>query len=255
MLGLQGKNAIVTGASRGIGEAIARSLVDLGVSVVCIGRNFPAEWGSQFSHPEKALKMVGDVSDPKTSEIALKLCLETFGSIDILVNNAGIVLNTSILDLNVDDWDKLMDTNVKSFVYFCKAVAPEMVKQKRSGRIVNISSVAASFFEAGLLGYSTTKGAIISFTRGLAIDLAPYNITVNAVAPGWVNTQMGAGSLPKEKLDIVLEHIPLRRVASTDEIAGSVVFLCSELSRYMTGQTITVDGGQTTDGTVKGIQY
>jgi len=255
MLGLNGKNAIVTGASRGIGEAVARSLVDLGVSVVGVGRTFPAEWQNHFSQPDKVVKLVGDVSDPKTSESALKVCLDKFGSVDILVNNAGIVIATSILDLNIEDWDKQMDTNLKSFVYFCREVAPEMVKQKRGGRIVNISSVAANFFESGLLAYSTTKGAIISLTRGLSIDLAPHNITVNAVAPGWVDTQMGYGSIPKEKQGIVLERIPLRRAASTDEIAGSVVFLCSDLSRYMTGQTITVDGGQTTDGTINGIQY
>jgi 3-oxoacyl-[acyl-carrier protein] reductase len=255
MLGLRGKNAIITGASRGIGEAVVRSLVDLGVGVVGVGRTFPFQWNEQFSQPEKAVKVVGDVSDPKTAESALKMCLDKFGSIEILINNAGIVINTGILDLNLEDWDKQMDTNVKSFVYFCRVVAPEMVKQKRGGRIVNISSVAANFFESGLLAYSTTKGAIISLTRGLSIDLAPHNITVNAVAPGWVDTQMGFGSLPKEKHGAVLERIPLRHAASTDEIAGTVVFLCSDLSRYMTGQTITVDGGQTTDGTIKGVQY
>ena len=169
MLGLKGKNAIVTGASRGIGEAVARSLVDLGVGVVGVGRTFPPAWDGQFSQPEKAVKVVGDVSDPETAESALKMCLDKFGSVEILVNNAGIVINTGILDLNMEDWDRQMDTNLKSFVYFCRAVAPQMVKQKSGGRIVNISSVAASFFESGLLAYSTTKGAIISLTRGLSI--------------------------------------------------------------------------------------
>ena len=114
-----------------------------------MGRSFPAGWDGQFSQPEKAVKFVGDVSDPRTAESALKICLDKFGSIEILVNNAGIVINTGILDLNMEDWDKQMDTNLKSFVYFCRAVAPEMVKQKRGGRIVNISSVAAASSNPG----------------------------------------------------------------------------------------------------------
>ena len=191
---------------------------------------------------------------PELTDDALKSSLDKFGSVEILVNNAGVVINTGILDMKMADWDRQMDTNVKSFIHFCRAVTPEMVK-KKSGRIVNISSVAANFFESGLLAYSTTKGAINSMTKGLAIDLAQYNVTVNAVAPGWVDTQMGFGSVPTDKRGVVLEHIPLGHAASTDEIAGAVVFLCSDLSRYMTGQTIIVDGGQTTDGTIKGIQY
>jgi 3-oxoacyl-[acyl-carrier protein] reductase len=254
LLGLEGKNAIVTGASRGIGEAIARRLVSAGVCVVGVGRTFPATWESQFQDAKKISQLVGDVTDPGTAEKALKSCLDKFGGIDILVNNAGIVISTGILNLNLEDWDKLIDTNLKSFVYFSRTVAPELVKRK-GGRIVNISSVASDFYESGLLGYTTTKGAINSFTKGLAVDLAPYNITVNSVAPGWVNTLMGAGSLPKDKLKPVLERIPLGRVASTDEIADVVVFLCSDLSRYMTGQTVIVDGGETIEGTIKGVQY
>jgi NAD(P)-dependent dehydrogenase (short-subunit alcohol dehydrogenase family) len=155
----------------------------------------------------------------------------------------------------MDDWNKLMDTNLKGYLYFCKEVAPEMVKQKRGGSIVNISSVAATLIEAGLLAYATTKGAIISFTKGLAIDLAPHGITANAIAPGWVRTQMGAAQFSDKQLSVVNERIPLGRIASTDEIAGSAVFLCSGLSRYITGQVITVDGGETCEGTIKGIEY
>jgi 3-oxoacyl-[acyl-carrier protein] reductase len=171
------------------------------------------------------------------------------------VNNAGIVINTNVLNLNLGDWDKMVETNLKGFVYFAKSVAPELVKRRKGGRIVNVSSVAAEFYESGLLAYTTTKGAINSFTKGLAVDLAPYNIIVNAIAPGWVNTLMGAGSMSKEKLQPVLERIPLGHIASTDEIADVVVFLCSNLSRYVTGQTLVADGGETVEGTIKGIQY
>lgn len=255
MLGLEGKSAIVTGASRGIGEAIASALVGLDVNVVGVGRTFPNDWETRFQNPERVSRLVGDVSDPNTAENALSKCLDKFGDINILVNNAGIVINTGILNLNLEDWDKIIDTNLKSFVYFTRSVATELVKRKRGGRVVNVSSVAAEFYESGLLAYSTTKGAINSFTKGLAVDLAPHNITVNAVAPGWVNTLMGAGSISKEKLEPVLERIPLGHVASTDEIADVVVFLCSSLSRYVTGQVVIVDGGETVEGTIKGIQY
>jgi len=256
VLGLKGKSAIVTGASRGIGEAIARALVRLCVNVVGVGRTFPANWEAQFQQNSKnVIRLVGDVSNPATAESALKTCIDRFGDIDLLVNNVGIVISTNILNLNLEDWDKLIETNLKSFVYFSRAIATELVNRKKGGRIVNVSSVAADFVEAGLLTYSTTKGAINSLTKGLAIDLAPHNITVNAIAPGWVNTSMGAGSLSHEKLKPVVERIPLGRIASTDEIADVVVFLCSNLSRYVTGQVVIADGGETIEGTIKGIQY
>jgi NAD(P)-dependent dehydrogenase (short-subunit alcohol dehydrogenase family) len=255
MLGLQGKNAIVTGASRGIGEAIARALVELGVSVVGVGRTFPADWENQFQNPDRISKLVGDVTDPSTAENALKLCLDKFGGIDLLVNNAGIVISNSILNLNEEDWDKVITTNLKSFLYFSKVVASELVKRKRGGRIVNLSSVAADFYESGLLAYTTSKGAIDSLTQALAVELATHNITVNGIAPGWVSTSMGAGVMTKEQLRPVIDRIPLGHVATTDEIAGVAVFLCSDLSRYMTGQTVIVDGGETVEGTIKGVQY
>jgi NAD(P)-dependent dehydrogenase (short-subunit alcohol dehydrogenase family) len=255
MLGLEGKSAIVTGASRGIGEAISRSLVDLGVNVVGVGRTFPADWEAKFRDSTKVSKLVGDVTDPVTANNALKACLDRFGGIDILVNNAGIVISTGILNLNLDDWEKQIATNLKSILYFSRVVAPELVKRKKGGKIVNISSVAADFYESGLLAYTTSKGAVDSLTKGLSIDLAPHNITVNGIAPGWVSTSMGAGLMSKEQLKPVVERIPLGHVATTDEIAGAAVFLCSNLSRYMTGQTIVVDGGETIDGTIKGIQY
>lgn len=254
-LGLEGKSAIITGASRGIGEAIARALVGLDVNVVGVGRTFPNDWENKFQNPKRVSRLVGDVSDPSTAEKALRMCLDKFGNVNILVNNAGIVINTNILNLNLEDWDKMIETNLKGFVYFTKSVAPQLVKQKKGGRVVNVSSVAAEFYESGLLAYTTTKGAINSFTKALAVDLAPHNITVNAVAPGWVNTLMGAGSMSKEKLVPVLERIPLGHVASTDEIADVVVFLCSDLSRYVTGQVVIVDGGETVEGTIKGVQY
>jgi 3-oxoacyl-[acyl-carrier protein] reductase len=255
LLDLKGKSAIVTGASRGIGEAILRYLADLGVGVVGVGRNFPSDWWNKIPNQENVAVEIGDVTDPKTAQSALQTCLKKFGKVDILVNNAGIAFATTIINLKMEEWNRLMDTNVTGFVHFCREVAPEMVNQKRGGSIVNISSVAATMVEAGLLAYATTKGAIISFTKGLAIDLAPHGITANAIAPGWVRTQMGAAQFTDKQLAVVNERIPLGRIASTDEIAGTAVFLCSGLSRYITGQVITVDGGETCEGTIKGIEY
>lgn len=255
MLGLDGKSAIVTGASRGIGEAIARALVKVGVGVVGVGRTFSNSWETQFAAKDKIVRIVGDVTDPATAQNALKTCVDNFGGIDILVNNAGIVISTDIANLNMEDWEKTMDTNLSGVVHFCRTVVPEMIRQKKGGKIVNVSSVAADYHENGLLAYVTSKGAVNSFTKGLAVDLAPHGITVNAIAPGWVSTTMGAGSLSKEKLAPVLERIPLGHIASTDEIASAILFLCSDLSRYMTGHVMVVDGGETIEGTVKGIQY
>ncbi len=253
-LGLVGKSAIVTGASRGIGEAITKALVDIGVGVVGVARNFSEAWAQGFDKG-RTISVTGDVSNIDVAQKALKTCLDYFGRIDILVNNAGIVIGGTILDLKMEDWDRQMDVNLKGHLNFSKVVSEEMVKRKTPGRIINISSVAGMFYEVGLLSYSATKGAIISFTRGLAIDLAPYNILVNSVAPGWVDTQMGTGTLSQKQMEAVNNRIPLRHIASPAEVAGVVVFLASDLSRYVTGQTIVVDGGQTIDTTIPGIQY
>src|SRR5580704_17323723 len=141
LLDLKGKSAIVTGASRGIGEAILRNLADLGVGVVGIGRNFPSDWRSKIPNSQNVAVEIGDITDPKTAQSALKTCLDKFGKVDILVNNAGIASATNIVNLKMEEWNKLMDTNLNGCVYFCREVAPEMVKQKKGGSIVNISSV------------------------------------------------------------------------------------------------------------------
>ena len=255
LLGLEGKSAIVTGASRGIGLAIARQLVSVGVGVIGVGRTFPANWEAQFQDQNKISRLVGDISEPLTAGYALNACLEKFGRIDFLINNAGIVINSSITDSDLANWDEVMEVNLKGIVRMCRAIVPELIRRKNGGRIVNVSSVAAEFYESGLLAYTTSKGAVNSFTKALAVDLAPHGVTVNAIAPGWVNTTMGAGSMTEEKLKPVLERIPLKHIASTDEIADVVLFLCSNLSRYMTGEVVVVDGGETIEGTIKGVSY
>jgi NAD(P)-dependent dehydrogenase (short-subunit alcohol dehydrogenase family) len=254
MLGLSGKSAIVTGASRGIGFAITKALTELGVNVVGVGRKFPENWVKSFQNG-KALPLQADVSKFESAEKAVEVCLDKFGKIDILVNNAGIVAGGTILDLKMEDWDRVMSTNLAGYLHFARVVAADMVNRSIDGRIVNVSSTAGIYPESGLLAYSTTKGAIITFTRSLAIDLARHHIRVNSVAPGWVDTQMGTGSLNKEQIELVKKRIPLGHIGLPYEIAGSVVFLASDLSRYMTGQTIVVDGGQTSDATIPGIVY
>jgi NAD(P)-dependent dehydrogenase (short-subunit alcohol dehydrogenase family) len=197
----------------------------------------------------------GDVADTQTAERALKTCLDNFGRIDILVNNAGMVIGGSILDLEVKDWERQMKVNLDGHMNFCKVVAREMVSRKTPGRIINMASTAADYYEVGLITYSATKGAIVSFTKGLAVDLAKHKILVNAISPGWVDTQMGTGNLKPGQLEIVERRIPLGRVAQPADIAGVAVFLASNLCTHMTGQSLLVDGGQTIDATIQGVQY
>jgi len=253
-LGLAGKSAIVTGASRGIGEAVTKVLVDLGVNVVGVARSFPRDWIERFGR-ESVASVAGDVAEIETAEKSLQTCLEKFSQIDILVNNAGIVVGGTILDTKIDDWDRQMDVNLKGHFNFSKVVAPEMVKRKTRGRIVNVSSTAALYYENGLLAYSATKGAIMSFTRALAVDLAPHGILANAVAPGWTDTQMGTGNLKSGQRELVNARIPVGHIAAPSEIADIVAFLASDMCRHMIGQMLIVDGGQTIDATISGIQY
>jgi len=254
-LGLRGKSAIVTGASRGIGEAVIKILVSLGVRVVGVSRNFPEDWTERFGR-ESVMAVKGDVADLNTANVALRTCLDRFGDrVDILVNNAGMVIAGTILDTKVDDWDRQMDVNLRGHLNFSQIVSREMVRKKTRGRIVNVSSTAALYYENGLLAYSATKGAIMSLTRAMAVDLAPYGILVNAVAPGWTDTLMGTGSLKEGQREIVNRRIPVGHIASPSEMAGIVAFLASVMCRHMTGQMLIADGGQTIDATIAGIQY
>jgi NAD(P)-dependent dehydrogenase (short-subunit alcohol dehydrogenase family) len=254
LFGLSGKSAVVTGATSGIGRETARLLAGLGVSIVAVGRTFRDDW-SQWAAPSQLVKFKADVSEPSKAKEAVAACIENFGKIDILVNNAGMIKGGSILDFKKEDWDRIMDVNLGGYRDFTRAAAEAMIGAKVDGRIVNVASIDGIEAEPGVLAYSASKGAIIMFTRCVALELAPYGIRVNAIAPGWVDTPMGTGVLDPKSRAIVDKKIPLGYIAPPEEIAKSVVFLVSDLARYMTGAIMVADGGLTMDISIPGLTY
>jgi len=237
--------AIVTGAGRGIGEAIARRLARDGARVACVSRteanaSRTAE-AINATTPEAARAYSVDVADRKAVGALCEQILTDFGRVDILVNNAGLTRDGLAMRMSEEDWDLVLDTNLKGSFNFIQGVMRPMVKQ-RSGRIINISSVAGLAGNAGQANYSASKSGLIGLTKTLALELASRSITVNAVAPGFITTDMTVG-LPDTVKNSVLQKIPLGRFGEPDDIAGAVAFLAGPEGRYITGQVITVDGG------------
>ncbi len=242
---LEGKVAVVTGASRGIGRAVALELAGCGADVVV---NYA---GNEASANEvvdqikalgrKSIAVRADVSSSLDVTTLFDLVMEAFGSVDILVNNAGITRDTLIMRMKEEDWDDVLATNLKGVFLCTKAVMRQMMKQ-RSGRIINISSIVGVAGNAGQANYVAAKAGVIGLTKTTALELAPRGITVNAVAPGFIETDM-TDKLPEELKNQMLAHIPLLRFGQPEDIAKAVSFLASEDAAYMTGQTIHVDGG------------
>lgn len=239
------KVALVTGAARGLGRAIALELATAGAKVVV---NYAGSEGKAAEVVEKiraaggeAFAVQADVSQAEDVERLVKAALEGFGRIDILVNNAGIARDNLLLRMKEGDWDAVLDTNLKG-VYLCtKAVSKGMLKQ-RFGVIVNISSVVGISGNAGQANYAAAKAGVIGFTKSMAKELAPRGIRVNAVAPGYIATDM-TDILPEEVKNEMISHIPLGRVGKPEDVAKAVLFLASPSAGYMTGQTLVVDGG------------
>ena len=239
------KVAIVTGASRGIGRACALRLAKDGIDVVV----------NYNSNEEEAMKVVNAIKDMGCDAIAVKAnvanqkdvasmfreAYKHFVHIDILVNNAGVVDDAYLLMLNNDSLDRSLDINVKGYFYCSQQAALKMFKQK-SGRIVNVSSVSSKLALAGQSVYGATKGAVNSMTATLAKELAPYGIQVNAVAPGFITTEM-IEAIPEEKKEEYLKNIPMGRLGKVEEVAEVVNMLCSDVASYITGQVIVIDGG------------
>lgn len=250
-LKLQGKVALVTGGSRGIGRAIARTLGREGATVIV---NFTAQ-------PDKAESVVAEIQNDGgraialqadvSSQTAVNAMVETgrkqFGAIDILVNNAGILRSGNTLQLKEEDLDRMIAVNVKGIVFAVQAIAPEMVA-RRSGKIVNISSIAGLGTAVGeTTPYAMTKAAVISLTKRLALELGPHNINVNAIAPGFVRTEMLQfldTAEDRARLEALGKKAALNRVGTPEDIANVAVFLASDESSFMTGQVLTVDGGR-----------
>jgi len=244
MFNLSNKIAIVTGASRGIGSAIAHNLSKAGAKVVLISRSIDALKSVESeikSNGGEAISITADVSNLESFTNAISQVVETWGTVDILINNAGIIKDNIILRLKEEDWDAVIDINLKGCFNGIKAVARPMLKT-RSGRIINITSVIGLIGNSGQSNYAASKAGILGLTKSIAKELGPRNITVNAIAPGYIQTEM-TDNLDQTSKDNLMKSIPLQRLGKPEEIASLVCFLASEEAAYITGQTLNVDGG------------
>ncbi|MDZ5711687.1 3-oxoacyl-[acyl-carrier-protein] reductase [Jeotgalibacillus haloalkalitolerans] len=242
---LEGKTAVVTGASRGIGRSIAIELAKNGANVVVNYSGSEEKAKETAKEVEaagtKALVFKADVSNADDVQAMLKETVSTFGSIDILVNNAGITKDNLLMRMKEEDWDQVMDINLKSVFLTTKAAARPMMKQ-RKGKIINVSSIVGVMGNAGQANYVASKAGVIGLTKTSAKELAARGINVNAVAPGFIETDM-TGELAEDVQASMKQMIPLDRFGKPEDIAKAVVFLASEDSDYITGQTIHIDGG------------
>lgn len=242
---LTGKTAIVTGGSRGIGRAVSLLLAREGanVAIVYAGNTAAAEKTKQQAEALGAAAAVFqcDVADEQAVADMVKAVKTQFGSVDILVNNAGITRDGLLMRMKEADWQAVLDTNLTGVYHCTKAVSKLMMKQ-RQGAVINLSSVVGETGNAGQANYAAAKAGIIGFTKAVAKELASRNIRVNAVAPGYVETDMTAG-LPDSAKEDMLRSIPLGRPATADDVAQAVLFLASDQAKYITGQVLNVDGG------------
>jgi len=241
---LENQIAVVTGAGRGIGRAIALKFAAEGADIVCISRT--AENSARVADEvrvlgRKAWAQAVDVADAKAVADCGERILGETGRVDILVNNAGVTRDGLLMRMSEQDWDAVLDTNLKGAFLFTKAFARSFIKQ-RSGRVINVSSIIGLIGNAGQCNYAASKAALIGFTKSVARELASRGITVNALAPGFIETDMTA-DLDEDVRGAVLQKIPLNSFGQPDDIANAALFLAGAAARYITGQVLSVDGG------------
>lgn len=241
----EGAAAIVTGAGRGIGEAIAKRFAAEGARVAVVSRTEAnaARTADAINaeHPDAAKAYAVDVADFQAVQELADVILKDFGRVDILVNNAGVTRDGLSMRMSSEDWDAVVDTNLKGAFNFIRAIQRPMAKQ-RSGRIINIASVVGITGNAGQANYSASKAGLIGLSKTIARELAGRSVTVNVVAPGFIETDM-TGALPESIRAAVVTKIPLGRFGATEDIAAAVAFLAGSEAAYITGQTLVVDGG------------
>lgn len=243
---LEGKRAIVTGGGRGIGKEIALSLAEAGADVCITARSRDQlEKVADLikSKGRRALVLEGDAALPETAQRVVDKTLEEFSTLDILVNNTGMEMTKPLFECGPDDFDRTMDVNMKSMFLFTRA-AGEHMKEQNYGRILNMASTGSYIAGPRQSLYHASKAACAHFTKATAIEWARYGITVNAIAPGWIETELISHLTgDREKLDKYLKAVPLRRLGKPEEIGPLAAFLCSDLSAYMTGSVVVIDGG------------
>lgn len=239
---LEGEIALVTGASRGIGKAIAENLTAQGATVIGTATSEGgAENISTYLSAAGGKGLCLDVTDAESVAAVMKTIEADFGAVSILVNNAGITKDNLLMMMKEDQWDDIINTNLTSIYRLSKAVVRKMMKAKK-GRIINIASVVGLTGNPGQTNYSATKAGMLGFTKSLAREIGSRNITVNSVAPGFIDTDM-TRELPEEQREALINQIPLNRLGDPDDIAAAVGFLASPAAAYITGETINVNGG------------
>jgi 3-oxoacyl-[acyl-carrier protein] reductase len=242
---LAGKVAIVTGGSRGIGAATAAWLAEHGAAVVVSGRDADRLQSTVKQIEERAgsaIAVVADAAKREDADALVERTKERFGRVDVLVNNAGITRDGLLVRMKDEDWDRVMDVNLRGAFLMTRAVTKALVRQKSGGRIINIASTAGAMGNAGQVNYSAAKAGLIGFTKASARELAHWSILVNAVAPGLIETDMAA-AIPAEAREALLAQVPLKRMGTAREVAEMVGFLAGEGAAYITGQVFHVNGG------------
>ncbi|MGL4833625.1 MAG: 3-oxoacyl-ACP reductase FabG [Shewanella sp.] len=240
-LSLAGKVALVTGASRGIGRAIAETLVEAGAIVVGTATSEKGAAAIQEYLGDKGFGLVLNVTDSQSVADLFDSIKEKAGDVDILVNNAGITRDNLLMRMKDDEWQDIIDTNLTSLFRLSKPVMRTMMK-KRFGRIINIGSVVGTMGNAGQVNYSAAKPGLIGFTKSLAREVASRQITVNAIAPGFIQTDM-TDELTEDQQKAIMSQVPMERLGQAQEIANAVLFLASDSAAYITGETLHVNGG------------
>jgi 3-oxoacyl-[acyl-carrier protein] reductase len=246
MLDLTGKVALVTGGARGIGRAICLRLATQGADIAFLDAGNPAVGEQTRADIEalgrRALFVTGSVTDPEQCDAFVKAALEALGRVDILVNNAGITRDDLVMRMGVDEWRAVLEVNLFGAFYCTKAVVRPMFKAKQGGRIINMSSVSGQAGQTGQANYSSSKAGLIGLTKACAREFASRAITVTAIAPGFITTEL-TKDLPAELQEAIRAQTPLGHFGTVDDIASAVAFLASDEARYITGQVLAVDGG------------